>query len=479
MDLNYLDNITGLEFEKFALTILEYEARKLGKKIVLDKETSEYLYSHYLGVINHGFHIFDAIAPEGLYDSKVTFFIIKFFRRKNDEVYSQIGQLVHRCRDFMSQSDLYIKDYDNIKFVFITNVPNEFKQNRAFADSGLFQLWSFDDLLDKSKLYPFEYNAFIELAISKNTSKRGADELRKMTTVVPDSDIDMQNSNLIDELKNEINRKGIGLVLGTGISMDYNNNLSWNELTNRMYSELPKSKQFNDEKNAFSILGDDNISKSQYSKHNLGNSFPTIIYKLLYPIPKVYSIGLTSLDECANLVLKKNSSTNNGIKKVLTYNYDNYFEQALSARFVKYNILFTDDDSENIFLSIFHLHGYLPEDIKSPLKEKYAKALVLSESDYFDSYNDSSNWLVAVQLTTFKNDVCLFVGNSIKDFNERRLLNRTKQKNKSHFAIMDSKGLDGNDLSKIHSFFFYELNVRIIWADGTKEIPDILRRINT
>lgn len=55
MDLNYLDNITGLEFEKFALTILEYEARKLGKKIVLDKETSEYLYSHYLGVINHGF----------------------------------------------------------------------------------------------------------------------------------------------------------------------------------------------------------------------------------------------------------------------------------------------------------------------------------------------------------------------------------------------------------------------------------------
>ncbi len=478
MNLNYLDNITGLEFEKFALTILEYEARKLGKQIVLDKETNDYIYSHYLGAIDRDLYFFDAIAPEGLYDNKATFFIIKLFRRKNDELNQQIEQMVHRCRDFMSRSDLYVNGYDKIKFVFITNVPNEFKYNRSFPDSELFQLWSFDDLLNRSKLYPFEYNAFIELAISKSASKRGADELRKMSTVVPYSDIDMQNSNLIDELKNEINRKGISLVLGTGISMDYNNNLSWNELTNRMYLELPKSKQFNDVDNSFCILGDDNISKSQYSKHNLGNSFPTVIYNLLYPTPKVYSIGSTSLDECANLVLKKNSSMANGIKKVLTYNYDDYFEQALSARFMKYNILFTNNDFENKFLSIFHLHGYLPEDVKSPLKDKYAKALVLSESDYFDSYSDSTNWLVAVQLSTFKNDVCLFVGNSIKDFYERRLLNRTKQKNKSHFAIMDSKGLDGNDLSKIHSFFFYELNVRIIWADGTKDIPNILRKIN-
>ena len=102
----------------------------------------------------------------------------------------------------------------------------------------------------------------------------------------------------------------------------------------------------------------------------------------------------------------------------------------------------------------------------------------MSEEDYFDCYGDSSNWNVAIQLETFKDNVCLFVGNSISNFNEKRLLNKTKQeKGKSHFAILHTKGLSFSDLAKIYMHFFYELNVKIIWAKSLTDIPAILRKI--
>lgn len=259
--------------------------------------------------------------------------------------------------------------------------------------------------------------------------------------------------------------------------MDYNNKLSWNALAERLYDELNSEKKFMNKDVSISILGGDNVSSVQYSKTNLGNRYPTILYKLLYPKKGSYSVGNTSLDECANLISHQVKGKPL-ISKVLTYNYDDYLEQALNARSWKYHILYRPSDCLNDATPIFHVHGYIPESCNYSERIEYIKNVILSEEDYFECYGDSSNWNVAIQLETFKDEICFFVGNSISDFNEKKLLNKTRQeKGKSNFAIIYTKGLVYSDLVKIYTHFFYELNVKIIWAKSLGDIPLLISRL--
>ena len=192
-------------------------------------------------------------------------------------------------------------------------------------------------------------------------------------------------------------------------------------------------------------------------------------------ITTAYFIGNTSLDECANLINRINKNT---IAKVITYNYDDYLEQALKARSCLFHVLYSSSDFLDSSIPIYHVHGFLPEECSYSERQEYIKTVVLSEEDYFKSYGDSSNWNVAIQLQSFKDDVCLFIGNSITDFNEKRLLNKARQeKGKSHFAIIFTKGLEFSDLTKIYMHFFYELNVKIIWAKDLRDIPKIISNI--
>ena len=56
MDSNYLDSISFLEFEKFAITVLEYEARALRKQIIFDRKANDFINLNYLGPLNRGFY---------------------------------------------------------------------------------------------------------------------------------------------------------------------------------------------------------------------------------------------------------------------------------------------------------------------------------------------------------------------------------------------------------------------------------------
>ena len=59
------------------------------------------------------------------------------------------------------------------------------------------------------------------------------------------------------------------------------------------------------------------------------------------------------------------------------------------------------------FLPIYHVHGYLPYGVKDKEMIDGADTIVLSEDDYFKLYNNSNHWQVAIQLQSFKDDVCL------------------------------------------------------------------------
>ena len=469
---NTFKTINQSEFEKFALTILEYEAKENNKRFLKSEELLHQTIDldFLLPIGDNHYFSFDAIAPEGLYNSITTYFEVKIFGGFREN--SLYDRLLAKYSSYIFRRPC--------KIILITNLSKEGK-NQALSflktDKNLIEIWAMDDLLEKAKKYPIEYNAFIEFAVSKKASKEATLKLNKIKIESTDNELTKHNDNQLSELHDTMANRGISLILGTGVSMDYNENLSWNAMADRLYDNLPSDKKFKNVADSLSILGGDNTSKAEYAKRNLGSSYYTILYRLLYPKRGVYSIGNTTLDMCAQLVCK-NSKRENVIKKTITYNYDNFFEQALKERNYPFNVLFEETNYLNSKFPIYHVHGYIPEDISSDEKERYGKTTILSEEDYFGVYSDSSDWRVAIQLETFKDDSCLFIGNSISDFNEKRLLVKTnKSKGKTHFAIIYTKGLSIDDLTKIHSHFYYVLNIKIIWAKELALIPKIVKRI--
>ena len=138
----------------------------------------------------------------------------------------------------------------------------------------------------------------------------------------------------------------------------------------------------------------------------------------------------------------------------------------------KHNSTISREDYLNEFMPIYHVHGYIP--YEKSIDKSLVNNIVLSEDDYFNLYTNSNNWQVAIQLQTFKDDICLFVGNSITDYNEKRLLNDTKQKFKHHFAIMFTDNLGATDLYKITNYFFVTYNIDIIWVKDKHEYNNLI-----
>ena len=272
-------------------------------------------------------------------------------------------------------------------------------------------------------------------------------------------------------LKEKVDNGEITIVLGTGVSVPFGA-LSWNKLVNYMYERL-NTEKFDNEIKAFEKIGNDNLCRVQYIKLELLKDklyYSKTLYNGLYSnylVEKDYSH--TSLYVISDLL------NGNKIRKVITYNYDNYLEKILINRNINYSLMTSNEDYYKDFIPIYHVHGYLPKEVSDEEMMYYANEIVLSEDDYFRLYNNSNHWQVAIQLQSFKDDVCLFIGNSITDYNEKRILNYTKQKFKKHFAIFVRDSLSISDILKISNYYLKICNIEIIWANSIDDISEMIK----
>ena len=110
-------------------------------------------------------------------------------------------------------------------------------------------------------------------------------------------------------------------MLGTGVSIPFGA-LSWNKLVDYMYEAIESGK-FDNANNAFSKIGNDNLSKVQYIKLELlkNKQYLKTLYNGLYnSYNNNYPYNNTSLYALAILINGRK------IRKIITYNYDNYLE---------------------------------------------------------------------------------------------------------------------------------------------------------
>lgn len=134
------------------------------------------------------------------------------------------------------------------------------------------------------------------------------------------------------------------------------------------------------------------------------------------------------------------------IDSIITYNFDDLLESYLEKMRVPFKAIYSEGMSYNRRQTpIYHVHGFLPRGILNGDHK-----IILSEDMYHRQYSEIYSWSNLLQINTFKDKICLFIGFSLSDPNSRRLLDiAMKQRgntNKYHFLIR--KRIDKNDVEK-------------------------------
>lgn len=295
----------------------------------------------------------------------------------------------------------FTRDARKIKFIYISlldrdDVKKIESTNEIYKYEYLnIQILPIEEVIEILQKYPIEASRLNDLISDEKKAKNILEEINTSTSELEttEEDIICKKNKNIELLKEKLHNGELSIVLGTGVSIPFGA-LSWNKLLDYMYEAIESGK-FDNANNAFSKIGNDNLSKVQYIKLELlkNKQYLKTLYNGLYnSYNNNYPYNNTSLYALANLINGRK------IRKIITYNYDNYLEIILKNRKIEYLLMVSNENYYKNFLPIYHVNGYLPYEVKEKEMIDGADTIVLSEDDYFKLYNNSNHWQVAIQL---------------------------------------------------------------------------------
>ena len=125
-----------------------------------------------------------------------------------------------------------------------------------------------------------------------------------------------------------------------------------------------------------------------------------LVHKILYNSGKRPEPGL---------ICRAIARLGHHLNSVLTFNYDELIEDALSAEGFECTPIYEADAWSAISgIPVYHPHGYLPYEL-SPSKEY---RIILAETDYHLQYHSPNLWSNIAISRVLLESVCLFVGTS-------------------------------------------------------------------
>jgi len=188
---------------------------------------------------------------------------------------------------------------------------------------------------------------------------------------------------------------------------------------------------------------------------------------------------------------KETYTINPRIHALINFNVDALLQAYTYARYEKRLIRTVERPSAGSRpgkISMYHMHGFLRFDDKSDdLTKDAPDALVFSEQEYFDVFNEPTSLFNYTFLYLLREHSCLFIGLSLKDDNIRRLLHYSRMEREAayekelgkapsarkiirHFAILPKPNT--SQLKNIVQKSLSMLGTRPIWiSDFKTEIP--------
>ncbi len=252
-------------------------------------------------------------------------------------------------------------------------------------------------------------------------------------------------------LKDAFRGQGVALVLGAGVSFGSGVPL-WSGLVSRLVltvvsSKLepgnPIAKEYLPFVRALeACLPADALITASYVRARLSEMmgggpvdearFAQALHAALYQT----ATG-PSLLHRALAALVKDARGGKGVREVLTYNFDDLFEEALAAAGCEFEVVARGERPSGRGVPVMHPHGILPKAGASALDAR----VVFAEGHYHDEFASPHSWSNVVQLNAFSQLRCVFVGLSMTDPNIRRLLGATRSSAPQHFALLKRRSV--------------------------------------
>lgn len=298
------------------------------------------------------------------------------------------------------------------------------------------------------------------------------------------------NIDVIDKAKDAYNNMRYTFFLGAGLSMDAQLP-SWSALLESLLkSENKKPFEYINNANSESIssaMGYSSIVTGRYAldgylrdnqkdEDENYQDFIERIRKVLYKKKNYKSALITSV---AKAVKRKKPA------QIITYNYDDLLDELLNKKdfySVSDNIIPRTKD-----VPIYHVHGMISRDNTRPSNS------VLSEKDYHHLYSNPHNWANVVQLNALYTSVCFFIGFSMTDPNQRRLLELARAKDKHsddidklpHFVFLKKEPLKGEASKEVNEEHWHEIEymmsdfgLNVIWYNDFSDLPKMIDYIS-
>ena len=386
---------------------------------------------------------FDGYAPNGFDNFDRPVIIVVKYTPRN---------LVFRPLDDMNNEWITL---------YIISTSEEDAQKRIRGNNVF--IWGFETIATWEKLYPIDFYSFY-------TKRFDTDEQANELL-----DFKIKNENNKELLKQEVGKRNISISLGAGVSIEYSAK-KWDDLINDFYDEIQRARKIDDVKAVQKKIGGTSVINGQFAQDNLLN-FMDSLYKGIYGSYRgkvFYYSNTTSLECIVNLIFRLQHGRRFNI---ITYNYDDFLEQMLTYKGIEYNSIYNKEGKIDDKLSVFHPHGFLPYGTKRGDYASFKDFIVFSESEYHELYNNPLSWSMVLQHYLYRESAYLFVGCSLTDPNLRRILENTKIKGKTHFALMITDGLSKKDQFIVHSHFM-RIGIECIWFDTIDEMKEILVKIS-
>lgn len=446
---------TAKSFEVFVLSVLRQISAKSQKELQIGATYNDKNY-------NNNQLVFDAYAPNGFDGINApVVFEIKFSKDDRGAT-SSINNFIKKI--------MSAKLTLNTTLVLITNAHVESTIDvKLLSKSSKYNVIIYNaDVIEKwIEQYPVDYanasNALLSFPETQHFSGITPSDVKRKT----ESNIEMLRSAMKSD-------ECFAFVLGAGISIDPGAK-SWDALLSYFEDELEKKGIITNREKLCKKIGGSSIITAQMCKelYKYDNDYFWAIHQGLYenarPINSNYCIYQVAkhVNDCLS---KKHF-------RILTYNFDEYLERYLAHFKIRYNVLYNDSCVVNDNISIYHVHGFLPQvSAKSNIQIQYTKSIYLTEENYNQLYNHPYSWQIASQLSFFRENTCFFVGCSLSDPNIRRLLELTRNEKRIHFAIMTKDGMTDSDIV-VASNHFARLGVEVIWVNGYDEITRVIQRL--
>ncbi len=293
----------------------------------------------------------------------------------------------------------------------------------------------------------------------------------------------------IEMIKTALNENQLTLVCGAGVSVS---SLipTWDELLRNVLSDMffrtdeEILKQNSSE--LLSSMPSSNLILGKYLRLILKDDFEKVIGKHLYSNYNqniVLRPGTDLLNQETEIMKSISilaSPRRNGgrLDSIINFNFDNLIEKSLSLHNIEFCSIWDEGQEHTASeLPVYHVHGFLPHNINIENPN-----LVFSEETYHSQFIDPYSWSNLIQLNTFSENICLFVGLSLSDPNLRRLLDISWRKNqKRKHYIITRKPEKSDKIGEIISMLFEQdansLGLNVIWCNDYSQIPELIMKI--